>query len=135
FRTITPNLDLNNGNYALSTQTSSSKNGQVQLNYGRTSGDIDWGIAAKYVYESSQLTGFSASGRNLTAPVKSLNVTESSTREISSIWSKTVNYGYFLNAKVSWKNRIFLDALGRLDQSSRFGKDVGTAFFPRVALA
>ena len=36
---------------------------------------------------------------------------------------------------MSWKNRIFLDALGRLDQSSRFGKDVGTAFFPRVAVA
>lgn len=135
FRTISPSLDLNNGNYGLSSQTSSTKNGQVQLNYGRTSGDIDWGVAAKYVYESSQLTGFNASGRNLTAPVKSLNATESSTREISSLWSKTINYGYFLNAKVSWKNRIFLDALGRLDQSSRFGKDVGTAFFPRVAVA
>lgn len=135
FRTISPSLDLNNGNYGLSSQTSSTKNGQVQLNYGRTSGDIDWGVAAKYVYESSQLTGFNASGRNLTAPVKSLNATESSTREISSLWSKTINYGYFLNAKVSWKNRIFLDALGRLDQSSRFGEDVGTAFFPRVAVA
>jgi TonB-linked outer membrane protein, SusC/RagA family len=135
FQTITPDLNLNDGNYALSTQRNTSKNGQLQLNYNRTTGHFDWGIAAKYVYESSQLTGFSASGRKLTAPVKRLDVTESSTRSISSLWSKTVNYGYFLNAKVAWKDKIFIDALGRLDQSSRFGRDVGTAFFPRISAA
>lgn len=133
FQTITPDLDLNNGNYALSTRRNVTKNGQVQLNYNRTTGDLDWGIAAKYVYELSDSTGFRGSGRNLTAPVKSLDVTESSTRDISSSWSKTVNYGYFLNAKASWKDKLFIDVLGRLDQSSRFGRDVGTAFFPRIS--
>lgn len=33
FRTITPNIELNDGNYALSTQQNTSKNGQLQLNY------------------------------------------------------------------------------------------------------
>lgn len=135
FRTITPNLELNDGNYALSNQQSRSKNGQLQLNYNRTFGDFDWGLAAKYVYESSKLTGFSASGRKLTAPVKNLNATESSTRSISSTWEKTVNVGYFINLKIAWKDKLFVDALGRLDQSSRFGREVGTAFFPRVAAA
>ena len=65
--------------------------------------------------------------------MKSLDVTEPSTRNISSLWSQTVNYGYFLNAKAAWKEKIFVDVLGRLDQSSRFGRDVGTAFFPRVS--
>lgn len=133
YRTISPNLELNNGNYSLSNQRNETKNGQLQVNYNRRTGQLDWGLAAKYVYEFSQVTGSSASGRNLTAPVKSLDVTEASTRDISSLWSKTVNHGYFLNAKASWKDKLFVDALGRLDQSSRFGRDVGTAFFPRIS--
>lgn len=135
FRTVSPDIDLNNGNYALSTLRESTKNGQLQLNYNRKTGNFDWGIAAKYVYEAYQLTGFDASGRNLTAPVKSLDVTEASTRDISSSWEKTINYGYFLNAKVGWRDKLFLDVLGRLDQSSRFGRDASTAFFPRASLA
>jgi TonB-linked SusC/RagA family outer membrane protein len=135
FKTITPDITLNDGNYRQATRRDGSRNGQVQINYNRIAGDFDWGIAAKWVYEASDSKGFSGQGRKLTAPVKSLNVTEASTRSLSTEWSKTVNYGYFLNAKVSWKNKLFVDALGRLDQSSRFGRDVGTAFFPRVSLA
>lgn len=135
YKTISPDIELNNGNYALSTLKESTKNGQVQLNYNTIKGDFDWGFAAKYVYEASQLTGFSASGRNLTAPVKSLNVTEASTRVITSSWAKTINYGYFLNAKIGWKEKLFLDVLGRLDQSSRFGAKASSAFFPRASLA
>jgi len=135
FKTVAPNVALNNGNYARSTIEESTKNGQLQLNYNKKYGPLEYGGSAKFVYEASQLTGFSASGRNLTAPVKSLDVTEASTREISSNWAKTVNYGYFLNAKVAWREKLFLDVLGRIDQSSRFGKDESTAFFPRVSFA
>ncbi|WP_293907276.1 SusC/RagA family TonB-linked outer membrane protein [Sphingobacterium sp. UBA5670] len=135
YQTIVPDVVLNNGNYALRTTKSTSKNGQFQLNYNRRSGPVDWGLTAKYVYEFSSQTGFNASGRNLTAPVRSLDVTEPSTRVIGSSWEKTVNHGYFLNAKFAWADKLFLDVLGRLDQSSRFGRDVGTAFFPRISAA
>lgn len=135
YQTIIPEVELNNGNYALTTLRANNQNGQLQLNYNRKSGLVDWGVTAKYVYESSFQTGFAASGRNLTAPVKSLNVTEPSTRDISSSWEKTVNHGYFLNGKFAWADKVFVDVLGRLDQSSRFGRDVGTAFFPRVSAA
>lgn len=135
FQTVTPSVNLNNGNYALSTRRTDTKNGQLQLNYNRSTGNFDWGLTAKFVYESSKLTGFNASGRNLTAPVKSLNVTEPATRSISSSWSNTVNYGYFLNAKLAWDDKLFVDGLIRLDQSSRFGRDVSTAFFPRISTA
>jgi len=135
FQTITPNIDLNNGNYALSTQRTDTKNGQLQLNYNRSTGNFDWGVTAKFVYESSKYTAFEGAGRNLTAPVKSLNVTEPSTRRLSSDWSKTVNYGYFLNAKLAWDDKLFIDGLVRLDQSSRFGRDASTAFFPRISAA
>jgi TonB-linked SusC/RagA family outer membrane protein len=134
YRTVTPDITLNDGNYRLVTRRDGTKNGQLQINYNRISGDFDWGVAAKWVYEASDSKGFSGQGRKLTAPVKNLGVTEASTRTISSSWSKTVNYGYFLNAKVSWKDKLFVDALGRLDRSSRFGRDVSTAFFPRVSL-
>ncbi|GHV26549.1 SusC/RagA family TonB-linked outer membrane protein [Bacteroidia bacterium] len=133
YQTVAPDINLNNGNYKLNTRKDTSKNGQIQINYNRKTGDLDWGATAKWVYEASQSDGFSAQGRKLTAPVKSLNVTESGTRTISSNWSKTVNYGYFLNAKAVWKEKLFIDALGRLDQSSRFGRNVGLAFFPRVS--
>lgn len=135
YQTITPDIDLNNGNYELATRRTDTKNGQLQLNYNRTTGKLDWGLTAKFVYESSRLTGFSGSGRNLTAPVKSLAVTEPSTRSITSSWEKTVNYGYFLNGKIAWDDKVFVDGLIRLDQSSRFGNDVGTAFFPRISAA
>jgi Outer membrane receptor proteins, mostly Fe transport len=135
YQTIVPDVVLNNGNYALRTTKSTSKNGQFQLNYNRHSGRLDWGLTAKYVYEFSSQTGFNASGRNLTAPVRSLDVTEPSTRIIGSSWEKTVNHGYFLNAKFAWADKLFVDVLGRLDQSSRFGRDVGTAFFPRISAA
>ena len=135
YQTIMPDVELNNGNYALTTLRENTKNGQLQLNYNRTNGLLDWGVTAKYVYESASGTGFDGSGRNLTAPVKSLSVTEPNTRELSSSWEKTVNHGYFLNVKLGWDDKIFIDALGRLDQSSRFGQDVGTAFFPRVSAA
>ena len=62
-------------------------------------------------------------------------MTEPSTRVIGSSWEKTVNHGYFLNAKFAWADKLFVDVLGRLDQSSRFGRDVGTAFFPRISAA
>ncbi|WP_177181285.1 SusC/RagA family TonB-linked outer membrane protein [Parapedobacter koreensis] len=135
FQTITPNINLNNGNYALATQRTDTRNGQLQLNYNRSTGKFDWGLTAKFVYESSKQTGFGGSGRNLTAPVKSLNVTEPATRSLSSSWAKTVNYGYFLNAKIAWDDKLFVDGLVRLDQSSRFGRDVGTAVFPRISAA
>jgi TonB-linked SusC/RagA family outer membrane protein len=134
FQTVTPDITLNDGNYKMTTRRDGAKNGQLQLNYNRVTGDIDWGLAAKWVYEGNETKGFSGQGRKLTAPVKNLGVTEASTRTVSSTWSKTVNYGYFLNVKAAWKNKLFVDALGRIDQSSRFGRDVGRAFFPRVSV-
>ncbi|MDH6310453.1 TonB-linked SusC/RagA family outer membrane protein [Dysgonomonas sp. PFB1-18] len=133
----TPSKDVtkNNGYYGKSTRNISAKNGQVQVNYNKTFGNLDFGAAVKSVYESTELDGFSANGYNLTAPVKSLDVTEASTRTIDSEWEKTVNYGHFLNVKAGWKDKLFIDLLGRLDKSSRFGSDVGWAFFPRAAVA
>lgn len=133
----TPSKDVtkNNGYYGKTNRNIGTKNGQIQVNYNRVFGDFDFGAAVKSVYESSELEGFNASGYNLTAPVKSLLVTEASTRTIGSEWEKTVNYGHFLNLKVGWRDKLFLDLLGRLDKSSRFGKDVGLAFFPRAAVA
>lgn len=133
----TPSKDVtkNNGYYGKSTRNISAKNGQVQVNYNKTFGNLDFSAAVKSVYESTELDGFSANGYNLTAPVKSLDVTEASTRTIDSEWEKTVNYGHFLNVKAGWKDKLFVDLLGRLDKSSRFGSDVGWAFFPRAAVA
>lgn len=135
YKTVSTDVTVNNGAYGRSTSKTTTKNFQAQLNYNRRIKDFDLGATVKGVYESSLATGFSASGYNLTAPVKSLDVTESTTRTISSTWEKTVNYGYFLNLKAGWKDKLFIDALGRLDKSSRFGSNVAAAFFPRVSVA
>lgn len=135
FETPTINLSLNNGSYALSEYTTTSKNGQVQLTYNDKFGDFEFGSALKAVYEEVLYEGLTASGHTLTAPVKSLNVSAVESRLINSLWEKTVNYGYFLNLHAGWKNKFFIDVLGRLDQSSRFGTNQATAFFPRLSAA
>ncbi len=135
YQTISKDITKNNGAYNKTTREIQTRNGQIQLNYNQKFGDWDLGAALKGVYEYSALDGFYGGGYNLTAPVKSLNVTEAATRTLTSSWEKTINYGYFLNAKTSWKDKWFLDVLGRLDKSSRFGSNVGWAFFPRAALA
>lgn len=135
FKTSSVDITRNNGAYMMIAKQMETKNGQLQLNYNRAFGDFDFGAAVKSVYEASEMEGFSAGGYNLTAPVKSLDVTEAATRGISSVWMKTVNYGYFLNLKLGWKEKLFVDLLGRMDKSSRFGSEVGFAFFPRVAVA
>lgn len=135
YQTPVANVTLNNGYYGVSSLSLSSRNLQAQLNYREKFGEIDFGATLKAVYEESKLTGVNASGYTLTAPVKSLAVSAINTREISNVWEKTINYGYFLNAKASYRDKLFLDVLGRLDQSSRFGNKVATAFFPRVSAA
>ena len=135
YETLSKNPTLNNGRYARSTSNTSTRNGQIQLNYNQEIGDWAFGGALRGVYEYSALDGFSASGYNLSAPVKKLDVTDATTRTTSTSWSKTINYGYFLNLKASWKDKWFVDVLGRLDKSSRFGSNVGWAFFPRAAVA
>jgi len=135
FQTISADITRNNGYYGESTSRTSSKNSQLQLNYNNTINDFDFGATLKAVYEENKATSLSASGYNLSAPVKSLAAASADSRSIGSTWAQTVNYGYFLNLKGAWKDKIFLDVLGRLDNSSRFGSNVGTAFFPRVSTA
>lgn len=135
YQTLTPEVNRNNGYYGVSNGHVASKNGQVQLNYNDHFGDFDFGVSLKSVYEELRITGSNSSGYNLSAPVKSLNVVEASTRSIASSWNQLVNYGYFINLKSAWRNKFFLDVLGRFDQSSRFGSDVATAFFPRASVA
>lgn len=135
FQTISADITRNNGFYGESTNKTTSKNGQLQLNYNDKSGDFDYGATLKAVYEENKFTSLSASGYNLSAPVKSLGAASADTRSIGSSWQQTVNYGYFLNVKAAWKEKVFVDVLGRLDNSSRFGADVGTAFFPRASVA
>jgi len=135
FQTISADITRNNGYYGESTSKTSSKNSQLQLNYNNSINDFDFGATLKAVYEENKATSLSASGYNLSAPVKSLAAASADSRSIGSTWAQTVNYGYFLNLKGAWKDKIFLDVLGRLDNSSRFGSNVGTAFFPRVSTA
>lgn len=135
YETLAKDATLNNGYYGKTTLQTNTRNAQFQLNYNQKIGDFDLGAALKSVYEYEKVEGFSANGYNLTAPVKSLDITDASTRNISSSWQQTVNYGYFLNLKGSWREKLYLDLLGRIDKSSRFGKDVSWAFFPRASLA
>lgn len=135
YETLSVDATKNNGYYEKTIRQTNTRNAQFQFNYNQKVGDFDLSAAFKSVYEYEKIDGFSANGYNLTAPVKSLDITDASTRSISSVWQKTVNYGYFLNFKGSWKDKWYLDVLGRLDKSSRFGSDVSWAFFPRVSLA
>lgn len=136
FQTITPSVTLNDGYYGLSYSDYYFINGQAQINYNKAFENFTIGGTAKMVYEASEASSFSASGYDLSAPVYDLDAARADTRSISSgSPNTTVNYGYYLNLKGSWRDKFFVDALGRIDRSSRYGIDVASAFFPRVAVA
>lgn len=141
FETTTSNDQLNNGYLALSTSNYQMTNGQASLSYNtRIGSDFTFGATGKMVYESWYSKGFSISGYDFrgSVPIYVIGNTRADTRTGSGsdmFTNKTVNYGYYLNMQTSWKDKIFLDALARIDQSSRYGTDEQTAFFPRVALA
>ncbi len=138
YLTATQSPTLNNGNLSISSSKNQFVNGQAQINYSEKFGDFDFSVSAKSVYEYYFSQGFSASGFNFSVPLYVFGNTQGADRSISGSdekTSKTVNYGYFLNAKTSYKDKLFLDVLGRIDQSSRYGADEQTAFFPRISAA
>jgi hypothetical protein len=87
------------------------------------------------IYEEYRFESNTASGYRLSSPVKNLAATDPESRDMSSFWSQTVNYGYMANGRIGWKNKVFVDALLRMDRSSRYGPDVQNALFPRVSAA
>ena len=141
FETITSSDMYNNGYLSLSYAFLQMVNGQAQINYNTKIGkDFTFAATGKMVYESYFSKGFGVSGYDYSAsvPIYVIGNTRADTRTGSgsdSYTSKTVNYGYYLNMQTSWRDKIFLDALARADQSSRYGSNAKTAFFPRVALA
>jgi TonB-linked SusC/RagA family outer membrane protein len=136
YLTVTPNATLNNGFYSEERSEVYFNNFNAQLNYNtKINKDFEVGGSLKFIYEDYGRSGFGASGYNLTAPVQDLSVTDPTTRNQSSSYAKTINKGYFVNGRAGWKDKIFLDVLARIDQSSRYGKDVQNAVFPRASVA
>lgn len=135
YKTVTPNSVLNQGFYGVSYTNNYFKNGNIQLSFNNKYKDLDIGASVKMIYEETGFDANGGSGYRLTAPVKDLGVTDPTTRSFSTNWAKTINIGYFANLRFGWKDKFFLDLLGRVDQSSRYGKEVESAFFPRAAAA
>ncbi|WP_437918014.1 SusC/RagA family TonB-linked outer membrane protein [Sphingobacterium sp. LRF_L2] len=137
YKTVLENVELNNGNLYLYTGRSNFINGQAQINYQERIGDFDFAASAKSVYEHYYNSSFSAQGYNFSVPLYTLANTQAGGRSIAGSdepTGKTVNYGYFLNLRTGYQDKIFVDVLGRIDQSSRYGSDAQSAFFPRVSL-
>ena len=78
YQTISPNLNLNNGNYSLATQQNVTRNGQLQVNYNRTTGNLVW-VSPQSMPTSSQKQQVSVVQPEPQLG-KSLDVTEPSTR-------------------------------------------------------
>lgn len=141
YETVTSSESLNNGSLSLNYSSYQMTNGQAQINYNTKFGkDLTFAATGKMVYESYFSKGFGVSGYDFSTsvPIYIIGNSRSDTRSGSgsnNFTSKTVNYGYYLNMQTSWRERVFLDALARVDQSSRYGANAQTAFFPRLALA
>ncbi len=138
YQTALEDLTLNNGNLYISSGKNRFINGQAQVNYHDKFGDFDFAASAKSVYEFYNSSFFSAQGYNFSVPLYKLENTQAVSRTITGsdeMIGKTVNYGYFLNIRTGYRDKLFLDVLGRIDQSSRYGSNAQTAFFPRVSLA
>ncbi len=116
-------------------------NGQAQVNYNtRFGNDVTFGVTGKMVYEEWYEKEFGVSGYDFSrsSDIYVIGNTRTDTRTgygSDMFINQTVNYGYYLNFQTSWRDKVFLDALAWVDQSSRYGIDEQTAFFPRVSLA
>jgi len=136
YKTRLPSASTNNGYYGISNFYSLAKNGNAQLNYNTSIGkDFDLGFAAKYIYEEFTANANGITGYDMSASVKDIGATTASTRSAFSSWSQTVRHNVMANGKVAWKDKLFFDVVGRLDNSSRFGEDAASAIFYRGALA
>ena len=135
YQTVTPSATLNNGFFSQYAYKQYFRNLNAQLSYNGSSGKFEYGGSLKSIYEEYGFESQFASGYNMSAPVKDLGATDPTTRSVSTSWNKTINIGYFANARFGYDDKIFLDVLGRIDQSSRYGADVQSAFFPRASLA
>lgn len=141
FETTTTSESLNNGNVSLGYNYYQMINGQAQINYNTHFGeDVTLGVTGKMVYEEWHEKEFGVSGYDFSrsSDIYVIGNTRTDTRSgygSDMFINQTVNYGYYLNLQTSWRDKVFLDALARIDQSSRYGIDEQTAFFPRVSLA
>ena len=141
FETTTTSESLNNGNVSLGYNYYQMMNGQAQINYNTRFGDdVTFGVTGKMVYEEWYEKEFGVSGYDFSrsSDIYVIGNTRTDTRTgygSDMFINQTVNYGYYLNFQTSWRDKVFLDALARVDQSSRYGIDEQTAFFPRVSLA
>ena len=136
--TALEDITLNNGNLYLYSGKNQFINGQAQVNYQDKFGDLNFAASAKSVYEYYYSTSFSASGYGFSVPLYTLANTQAASRSITGSeepTGKTVNYGYFLNVRMDYKDKYMLDVLGRIDQSSRYGSNAQSAFFPRLSAA
>ena len=130
YKTVTPSATLNNGNYTETSYLSQFKNFNAQLSYNGSSRNWEYGASVKAIFEDNSYESTSASGYNLSAPVKDLGATDPTSRTISSGWFKVLNNGYFANLRGGWKNKIFIDVLGRIDQSSNLVPTFKVLSFP-----
>ncbi len=142
YETASSSPTLNDGNLSLSYSFYQMTSSQTQLNYNTTFGkDFTFATSAKMIYETWYNKGFGVSGYDFTGSpgdIYTIGNTRSDTRSGSGSdleLNRTVNYGYYWNATTGWQEKLFLDVLARIDQSSRYGKDVQSAFFPRAAVA
>lgn len=97
-------------------------------------GDLvaDVAFGAQLVARRSDLT--SASGEGLTTnAARSINAAAKTIGGQSS--SESREGGVLGQVDLAWKDRLYLQAGGRLDRNSAFGEDVGTFFNPKVGLS
>lgn len=135
YKTRLPNTTLNNGFFGISNNRDMFKNGNAQINYHNVFGNTEFSASAKYIYEENKYTAESGQGSRLSAPVRDLGATDPTTRSLSSDWSQTVRHNYFLTSRLGWSDKIFVDGLVRLDNSSRYGPEAAKALFYRGAVA
>src|SRR5690606_11900311 len=104
-------------------------------------GDFTFGANFKMVYEYDYANWSRLVGYDFSSPLytieNAITIDQGSgtTGGSGDFSSKTVNYGWFLNMNTSYQDKLFLDVLGRIDQSSRYGSNAQNAFFPRISAA
>ncbi len=104
-------------------------NGQYKKNFG----DLSLVGLVGFQFFNDRDERVSYSGNDVVEG--SLSINNSATQNATDLLLSVANYGYYANANIGFKDKVFLEAGVRVDQNSAFGDLVDPQIFPKIGIA
>ena len=124
-----------NGEYEITNRIVSTQIGSIYASFNKTFGDFQTGLTIKLLQERRKNKYFKAEGQDFIVDgVKSLSWSDTDNRDLSSSERPQNVLNYFLDANVSYQDKVIVNGMVRRDGSSLFGSENRWNTFGRGSL-